>query len=160
LRSAVQLEIEQSGLRARVRLLGPQSRPDVLRLLSEADVAVLASHPTREGKREGIPVALMEAMAAGLPVVSTRISGIPELVESGVTGLLVRSGEAVPLANALEHLAVDAALRARMGRAGREKVVRDFNLHTNTRQLLGLFSALPLPARLASSEAQPALASR
>ncbi len=148
LRHAVELQITQSGLGKRVRILGGRPRPDVVRLLASADVAVLASHPTPDGKREGIPVALMEAMASGLPVVASAISGIPELVESGVTGILVPSGDPAAIAAALDLLAADRAQRERMAQAGRDKVLREFNLQTNTRQLLTLFSATPAPHRV------------
>jgi len=83
----------------------------------------------------------MEAMAAGLPVVASAISGIPELVHAGSTGLLVPSGDPVALADALERLAGRPDLRARMGKAGRARVMRAFNLHTNTLELVRLFSS-------------------
>jgi glycosyltransferase involved in cell wall biosynthesis/peptidoglycan/xylan/chitin deacetylase (PgdA/CDA1 family) len=158
-RRDVEAQVIASGLEGHVHLLGPQPRPAVISYLREADVAVLASHPTKEGKREGIPVALMEAMASGLPVVSTQISGIPELVETGVSGLLVRSGDPVALADALERLYLDAPLRERMGRAGREKVKREFDLDANAGQLLRLVSrraAAPLAFRTKQSLASVA----
>ena len=139
LRRAVEARAEAAGLAGRFRFHGGLPRPRVVQLLADADAAVLASHPTRGGKREGIPVALMEAMAAGLPVVATEISGIPELVQAGLTGFLVPSGDPVALADALERLAADAALRARMGKAGRAKVEREFNLRANTASLVRLF---------------------
>lgn len=139
LRREMERRIARLGLGGRVRVLGGRPRPDVARLLREADVAVLASHPTKDGKREGIPVALMEAMAAGLPVVSSALSGIPELVEHDRTGLLVPPADAAALAGALAHLAADPALRQRMGAAGRETVEREFDLRTNATALLELF---------------------
>jgi glycosyltransferase involved in cell wall biosynthesis len=87
-------------------------------------------------------VALMEAMACELPVVASDISGIPELVEHGRTGLLVPPRAAAAIADALERLAADPALRVRMGRHGRAKVLREFDLHTNARTLLQLFACL------------------
>jgi colanic acid/amylovoran biosynthesis glycosyltransferase len=118
---------------------GALPRPAVAQLLTDSDIAVLASYPTPEGKREGIPVALMEAMACALPVVSTAISGIPELVASGTTGFLVPPRDAEALANSLELLVSDEGLRRAMGQAGREKVLQHFNIHVNTKQLLDLF---------------------
>lgn len=140
LRKAILRQISRAGLGDRIHLLGLRSRPDIVSVLSRADVAVLASHPTREGKREGIPVALMEAMASALPVVASAISGTPELVESGVTGILVSPGDAGAIATALERLAADAELRTRMGQAGRKRVLHHFHLETNTRQLLQLLA--------------------
>lgn len=139
LRQEVVRWIREAVLESSVVLHGSMARPDVARMLGSVDAAVLASYPTKEGKREGIPVALMEAMASGLPVVSTAISGIPELVESEVTGYLVPPCDAVALADALQALAADGDLRARMGAAGRQKVVQEFDIHANTRRLLDLF---------------------
>lgn len=156
LRAELEAQVARAGLRGRVRLHGGLPRPAVLRLLGQADVAVLASRPTRQGKREGIPVALMEAMACGLPVVSTSISGIPELVESGRTGFLVPPADAVALADALEALAADPGLRARMGRAGRERVVRDFDLRSGARALLRLIEAAARPEAAPPPLAPPA----
>jgi glycosyltransferase involved in cell wall biosynthesis len=109
-----------------------------LRGAIEAQIAVaaLASVPTKEGKREGIPVSLMEAMASSLPVVASDLSGIPELVESGCTGLLVPPENAAALADALQLLEQNKEMGSRMGEAGRERVVRAFNLQTNTQALL------------------------
>jgi glycosyltransferase involved in cell wall biosynthesis len=140
LRPEIERQVARAGLGNRVRFHGAQPRPNVARLLSAANAAVLASHPTRQGKREGIPVALMEAMAAALPVVSTAISGIPELVDHGETGFLVPSGDPGALADALDRLAHDVELCERMGNAGRVKVSRDFDLYASARQLLTLFA--------------------
>lgn len=143
LRREMEQRIARLGLGDRVRVLGGKPRPEVIRMLREAHVAVLASQPTVEGKREGIPVALMEAMASGLPAVSTRLSGIPELVDDGRTGLLVPPADAAALADAIERLARDPELRRRMGAAGRDTVTRTFNLRTNTAQLLESFHPSP-----------------
>ena len=143
---ALEEQIEQEELRDVVQLHGGQPRESVARLLAAMDVAVLASHPTPDGKREGVPVALMEAMAAGLPVVASGISGIPELVDDGSTGLLVPSGDPIAVAEALERLSFDPELRRAMGQAGRARVVREFSLTANTDRLLSLFPA-PAPDR-------------
>jgi glycosyltransferase involved in cell wall biosynthesis len=87
---------------------------------------------------EGIPVALMEPLACEVPVVSTRTSGIPELVEEGVTGLLVPPQDPLALADALQRLANDPELGRRLGRAGREKVLREFDLTDTTARLAQL----------------------
>lgn len=80
------------------------------------------------GDMDGIPVALMEAMGMGAPSVSTRLSGIPELIEDGVSGLLVEPGDAAALAGALEKLITDRDLAGRLGENGRRKVRSDFNI--------------------------------
>ena len=137
----VEAQINQAGLNNQIRMHGSLPRPEVIRLMATADVAVIASTPTQAGRQEGIPVTLMEAMASGLPVVATAITGIPELVDSGISGLLVPPGDPAALADALQALGRDPELRKKMGRAGREKVVREFNLQVNVQQLLNLFLA-------------------
>jgi glycosyltransferase involved in cell wall biosynthesis len=138
-RREVEAQIRRSGLRSEVIVHGPLPRREVVGLLARADAATLPSVPTKEGKKEGIPVALMEAMACALPVVSSDLSGIPELVVDGVTGFLVEPRDVEALAGAFQRLASDPGLRARLGRAGREKVLREFDLHHNARTLTELF---------------------
>jgi glycosyltransferase involved in cell wall biosynthesis len=161
LRGDIEARVTTARLGGVVVFHGGLPRPGVVRLLGEADAAVLASHPTREGKREGIPVALMEAMACGVPVVATSISGIPELVRHEESGILVPSGDVTALARALGRLARDADLRSRLGEAGRAWVRSRFNLERNTRQLLELFKqTAPAPAsdRAAAIERPSAVA--
>ena len=146
LQGPVERQIAESGLTGRVIVHGGLERDRVARLVADSDVVVLPSAPTREGKREGIPVALMEAMASGLPVISTTTGGIPELVESGETGLLVPPADPAALADALENLAADAERRRAMGKRGREKVLRDFNLEMNASQLVSFFKRRPRPS--------------
>ena len=117
------------GITDRVRFLGYQSQSQVRELLRQTDAFVMASFA------EGVPVVLMEAMAAGVPVVATRIAGIPELVEDGACGFLVAPGNPQALANQISMLLDDAALRNRFALAGRDKVKREFNLATESRRL-------------------------
>jgi colanic acid/amylovoran biosynthesis glycosyltransferase len=137
-REALEQQIQVAGLSGLVRLEGGQPRDQVVRMLRQADVVALPSIVTKSGKMEGIPVALMEPLACEVPVVSTRISGIPELVEDGVTGLLVPPQDPAALAGALERLARDPELGRRMGRAGRAKVLREFDLSDSTAKLAQL----------------------
>jgi glycosyltransferase involved in cell wall biosynthesis len=140
-------QITEAGLGEEVTLHGALPRPRVARLMAEADVIVQPSVPVRRGSREGIPVSLMEGMASGLPAVASRISGIPELVEDGRTGLLVPPGDSPALADALERLAVDPELCRAMGQAGRRKVLEHFDLSRNAARLAGLIAAVgPHPA--------------
>ncbi len=137
--AAISAQIEAAGLGAEVHLHGNLPRPEISRMMAAADIFCLPSVPTREGKREGIPVVLMEAMATGLPVVSSRLSGIPELVEDGVAGVLVEPRDGIALATVLEQLASDRDRRQAMGRAGRRRVEMHFDLHQNARRLAALF---------------------
>ncbi len=134
-REMLAARIGELGLADHVELVGRRTSDEVARELAEADVLVAPSVPTRSGKREGIPVVLMEAMATGLPVVASRLSGIPELVADGSSGLLVPPGDPDALADALARLAGDDALRSRLGAAGRETVLRDFDVDRNAREL-------------------------
>ncbi len=111
--AAIRELVRQRDLTADVRFLG--LRTDVARLLSAADLCLLTS------VSEGIPLVLIEAMAAGLPVVSTNVGGVPEVVEDGRTGLLAPSADDAALADKVLRLASDPALRESMGRAGRER---------------------------------------
>jgi glycosyltransferase involved in cell wall biosynthesis len=119
-RAAVERELERLGLGGRVRLQG--TRDDVPELLASSHVFVLSS------QSEALPVSVLEAMAAGLPVVATRVGGVPELVVDGETGLLVPAGDSPGLAAALQRMVDDPALRARLGAAGRARVEKHFRL--------------------------------
>jgi colanic acid/amylovoran biosynthesis glycosyltransferase len=118
-----------------VRLLGPRAQEEVTRMMAETSLFVLPSIVASDGQMEGIPVALMEAMATGRAVVSTSISGIPELVEHGVSGLLVPPADARALAGAIRELLTDPERARRMGERGREKVRAEFTLSECVRQL-------------------------
>ncbi len=133
--------IETAGLADSVTLDGRLTRSQVIDALGEADLLVAPSVVAANGKREGIPVVLMEAMSCGLPVVASRLSGIPELVDDGVTGLLVPPGDPGALADAIERLHADPSLRARLGAAARRRVEADFDLATNARIVLDRIAA-------------------
>jgi glycosyltransferase involved in cell wall biosynthesis len=104
------------GLSSRIHFLGV--RRDIPELLSACDVFVLASD------WEGSPISVIEAMAAGLPVIATEVGGVPELVTAGETGILLPPGDTGALCGALEALAADPELRRRYGAAGRQRAAR------------------------------------
>jgi len=118
-RARAQAQCAAWGLEARVRFLG--YRDDIPALLARSDIGTLTS------LKEGIPRAAIEAMAAGLPMVATRVTGTREVVRDGDTGLLVDVGDASALADALARLIDDATLRARMGARGREVVHAEYD---------------------------------
>lgn len=126
---SLQQRVEQEGI-SRVRFLG--YRRDVPLILWETDIATLVS------KREGLPKCVMEAMAAGKPVVATNVRGNRDLVEVGRTGLLVELGDVPGLAKALERLISDPELRSAMGAAGREKI-QDYSLEKVLVEMAGIY---------------------
>jgi glycosyltransferase involved in cell wall biosynthesis len=134
-RPALERQIAAAGLRGAVELLGNRPQDAVRALLAGSDAMVLPSVITPDGMMDGIPVALMEAMLMGLPVVTTRVSGIPELVQDGRTGLLAPEKDARALADALERLYRDPALGARLAAAGRAHVLAAFNLQKSAARL-------------------------
>lgn len=123
----VRARIAQLRLEARVTLAG--YRADAPRMLAALDAFVLAS------EIEGLPVSIMEAMAGGLPVVATRVGGVPELVQEGETGLLVPMRDAGALASAMRRLIQDPATARRMGEAGRLRLERHFSPQAMTRKI-------------------------
>jgi len=139
-RAKLEALIDEMGLRENVYLLGGKPQHEVAALLRTADMFVLPSVVAPSGQMEGIPVALMEAMATRLPVVSTRLSGIPELVEDGVSGLLVSPADEAALADAITTLSADAELRRSMGERGRERVAAEFELKGSVASLRALFA--------------------
>lgn len=131
-RAALERQVEALGLAARVRFLGFVSQQRVAEELARSDVLVLPSFA------EGLPVVLMEAGAAGMPVITTRIAGIPELVEDGVTGFVVPPGDMLSLAERLDQLLGDPDCRARMGAAARARVEEDFAIGKEAQWLAAL----------------------
>lgn len=131
--------VDQYGLQESVTLTGAIFQEQVKEYLNRADIFALPCIIARNGDMDGVPVALMEAMACEIPTVSTRVSGIPELIEDGESGILVQEKDAVALADALQRLTLDKELRARLGKNGRQKVVREFDVDKNAAQLAALF---------------------
>lgn len=133
-RAELEALLTDEGLRGPVRLLGEID--GVPELLARAGAFVLSS------RSEGLPISMLEAMAAGLPVVATSVGGVPELVVEGETGLLVPAGDAGALAEALRRLVEDPALRGRVGAAARERVLEHFDLPDFRRAHLELYRRL------------------
>lgn len=154
LEEALRVRVRRLGLQQRVQLVGPLPRGRVAELLREAAVLAVPSIVGGDGNREGLPTVIPEAMASAVPVVATSVSGIPEAVEDGATGLLVRPADAAALADALETLLGDPQLRAEMGRAARARAERLFDIERNVRELEAvLFGASPpgAPRRAAAA---------
>lgn len=143
-RAQVDAEVRTLGLADVVELAG--ERHDVPRLLAAADVFVLAS------RSEGAPLSILEAMHSGLPVVASRVGGVPDLVAEGTTGLLVAPGDPAALADALRRMIDDRDLRHRLGAAGRERATTLFDTASWRRSHLDVYRrelvrrGLPAPA--------------
>ena len=134
-RERLETRARELGIGERVIFHGGCERREVGRLLSQMDVCVAPSIPTRDGRREGIPVVLMEAAAAALPLVGSRLSGIPELVIDGETGLLVEPGDVGGLVTALERIARDPRLADRLGTNAHALLESAFDLERNVARL-------------------------
>jgi glycosyltransferase involved in cell wall biosynthesis len=134
LREALTRQIAERGLHGRFLLAG--FRTDLQRFLPQLDVAVLSSYT------EGLPVAVLEAMAAAVPVVATAVGGTPEVIDEGKTGFLVPAGDAAALANRIGELLDDEPRRRAMGAAGRRHVAEHFSFATQAGQYLALFERL------------------
>jgi colanic acid/amylovoran biosynthesis glycosyltransferase len=135
-RQRVQYTIRDLGLEDMVTLRGALAPEGVRQALHEADAFLLAS------VSEGISNAALEAMASGLPVVTTDCGGMREAVHDGVEGWIVPPRDPEAMAGALQRLAADAVLRERMGRAGRERVLREFTLSRQVSEFLALYRTL------------------
>jgi glycosyltransferase involved in cell wall biosynthesis len=136
--SELQGLIDSLGCGERVRLLG--YRPDVLELYQAMDVLALSSY------REGLPNVLLEAMALGVPVLATRIAGVPRLIGDGVNGLLVEPGSAEALAGALGRLLAKPDLRGRLAEAGRRTVQERYSFAARMQRVRAVYDELLGPA--------------
>jgi colanic acid/amylovoran biosynthesis glycosyltransferase len=122
-----------------VKFAGAQPQDVVQHYLANSHIFLLPSVTARNGFQEGIPVALMEAMATGLPVISTRHSGIPELIEDGVSGFLVGEKEIEPLAQAMFRVIRDPRLFQLFGKEGRAKIENEFDVAVLNERLQKMF---------------------
>jgi len=128
-----------------VSFLGDQSDAEVAALYRRASIFILPSVRASNGAEEGQGLVLQEAQASGLPVISTRIGGIPEGMVEGATGFLVPERDSAALAERAGALLDDAALRRRMGRAGREFAAANYDVPILTRRLLDIYGSLLAP---------------
>ncbi len=163
MRAELQRFIDRHQLGGQVRLVGAVAPRDVAQFYRDADLFVLACMTDYLGWRElftdrllllevglaipfrpmtdGIPNVLIEAMAMEIPVISTPVAGIPELIQDGVTGCLVAEKDPAALAEAIERLLRDPAQRAALARAGRQVVLDRFDRSRNIHQLVDIFTA-------------------
>ena len=125
-----------------VKLLGRKQQEEIIELMQHEDIMLAPSITSSEGDQEGIPVSLMEALAMGLPVVSTQHSGIPELVQNGKFGFLVPERDADALADKLEYLIEHPELRREMGQLGRQYVQENYDIDKLNDRLVCIYQKL------------------
>ena len=134
-RARLERAVRGHGLAGSVELAGALTHDELPGVYASADVVVAPSIADAGGDRDGLPNVVLEAMASGLPVVGGDVGALATALGGGA-GALVPPGDDVRLADALEALAADAALRARLGRAARARVERDFDLRRCTERLV------------------------
>lgn len=142
LRGELQDQVTALGLADRVTLTGPLPYPDVVERYRRASAFALPCIIAPDGDRDGIPNVILEAMAAAVPVVSTPVSGIPEVLRDGDTGIVVPEKDAAAVAAAIERLLDDPDLAGELARRGRDFVAAEFDLERNIDRLVQRFAAL------------------
>lgn len=145
-------QVERSGLAGDIAMPGPLPQREIFARMREAALLAAPCVVGRDGNRDGLPTVLLEAMALGTPCVSTNVTGIPELVIDGETGLCVEQGDPDELAGAIARLLDDQALRERLSHQARKLIEREFDIHRNTALQRELFRAARDP-RLPEREA-------
>jgi colanic acid/amylovoran biosynthesis glycosyltransferase len=139
LEKELRAQIEELGLQTDVTLAGPQPQKQIVSQLAAAWVLVLPCIAEKSGAMDNLPTVIMEGMAAGLPVISTPIGGVPEMVVDNETGFVVPSGDVVALADAIEKVIVDLARARKLGQAGHERAQNLFSIEKTVRELRTLF---------------------
>ena len=158
LEPSLRARIARHGLEGVVEMTGkPLKQEEIPAFMHTGDAYALPCVWASDGDVDGLPQMLMEAMACGLPAVSTDLVGIPDLIEDGKTGLLVKTGDVAALAGALERLMDDRALAGRLADAGRRRILADFDIQTSLDPLIRLFRARleSAPRPIAAGEMQP-----
>src|SRR6188472_892519 len=141
LKDELRRQIDELGLQNNVVLTGAKPQTQLRGRLAAANVFVLPSVIDPDGGMDNLPTVIMEAMATGLPVVSTNIGGIPEMVIENETGFLVQPGDAAGMADAIEKIINDRSLARELGHSGYERAQTLFLIEKNVRELCGLLSA-------------------
>ncbi|MDO5057452.1 MAG: glycosyltransferase family 4 protein [Lautropia sp.] len=139
LRGVLKARIAELKLQDRVHLTGVQTQPQVIRLLREAAMLAAPCIISEGGDRDGLPTILVEAMALGVPCISTQVVGIPELVRDQDTGLCIPPNSPEALADAIAELLQDPQKAARLARHARALIEDDYDVHQNTQRLRALF---------------------
>lgn len=141
--AALTRQIAERELENQVTLIGAQPEEQILELMQQASMMVLPCVVSASGDRDGLPTVLLEALAAGLPAISTDVAGIPEIIEHRSSGLLVQPEDPASLADAMTELLTSPELSLTLARGGRAKAERDFDVKKNVGVLRNLFGAAP-----------------
>jgi glycosyltransferase involved in cell wall biosynthesis len=152
LRADLEAHVGRLGLRGQVELVGPRPQGEVLREMHGAAALAVPCVIAQDGDRDGLPNVIQEALALGTPVVTTDVTGIPEVVQDGRTGLLVPQRDPPALAAALDRLLADPELRVRLASAARRVIEAEFDIRRNTERRRAMFRA-SLRGRGAAQEA-------
>ena len=134
--------ISELGLEKNVKILGYKIYEEVIKFLYESDILLAPSITSQDGDQEGIPIVLMEAMAIGLPVISSFHTGIPELVLNGESGFLVSEKDVNSIANNIRYLIKNPEMRESMGLKGRKIIEQNHNVEILNKQLVRIYSDL------------------
>jgi glycosyltransferase involved in cell wall biosynthesis len=132
LQAALQEQIARCRLQDQVTLIGPRPQNEIAREMQSAAVLAAPCTVAEDGDRDGLPNVIQEALALGTPVVSTDVTGIPEVVRDGERGLLVRQHDPQALADALDRLLADTGMRVRLAEEARRFMEAEFDIHRNT----------------------------
>jgi glycosyltransferase involved in cell wall biosynthesis len=146
LEQTLRSQIAAAGLEGWVELAGPRSQGDIARQLAHATVFALPCTHEADGGMDNLPTVIMEAMAAALPIISTPLGGIPEMVENGANGEMVPERDPIALAAAMERLLGDSRRARQFGEHGRQMALEKFSIEKSAQQLRQLFATIN-PAR-------------
>ncbi len=151
-------EIQRHGLTSQVELTGSLRQDDVRELMQTASCCVLPCVAARDGNVDALPTVLLESLASGCPSVSTRLSGVPEIIEHGVSGLLVEPGDVAGLTEAIREILTDPALADRLAADGRSRAMERFDIRRNVVTMnawLCAAAGFPAATSVASGVAEP-----
>ena len=142
LRTDLEDLVKSLGLEKNFNFTGWQTQDQITEIIGDSHIMRVPSITAKDGDEEGLPVVLMEALVAGLPVIATEYAGIPELIEDGKTGLLIRERDTDAMAEKLRLLADDHNLYRELSDQGREKIEQEFDIEELNDRLIEIYKEL------------------